>query len=143
MRAPEPTLLRLLVETTAAVEARLRARLAERGHAATRAQLDLVRRLDADGTRVTELARRTGTRRQSVTETATALAQAGLVEVTVDPTDRRARVVRPTAAAHTAVAEAATLLTDIETGLVEAGVDVPALRRTLTATLAEMNLRAV
>jgi|tagenome__1003787_1003787.scaffolds.fasta_scaffold20789557_3 DNA-binding MarR family transcriptional regulator len=129
----EPTLLRLLVEATRQVEAVVLGRLAERGRSVTRAQLDLVRHLDPEGTRVSELARRLAVSRQSVMEAAVSLARSGLVEVGVDPGDRRARLVRPTQSAEAALADFAGLLRDLEAGLLAAGVEVEGLRRQLAA----------
>jgi DNA-binding MarR family transcriptional regulator len=55
-----------------------------------------------DGMRPTALASRVGMTKQSLGEFVAALEGAGYVEVSVDPTDRRARVVAPTSAGEKA-----------------------------------------
>ena len=49
--------------------------------------------IDADGTNVSELARRAGVAKQSMAESVALLAAMGLVTRTPDPNDRRARLV--------------------------------------------------
>jgi DNA-binding MarR family transcriptional regulator len=53
--------------------------------------------LDADGTRPAEIARRAGISRQAVGQTVAQMKDQGLVKLTADPTNRRARLVQPTA----------------------------------------------
>jgi len=53
--------------------------------------------LDADGTRPAEIARRAGISRQAVGQTVAQMKSLGLVKLAPDPTNRRARLVQPTA----------------------------------------------
>src|SRR3954469_1831542 len=53
--------------------------------------------LDAEGTRPAEIARRAGISRQAVGQTVAQMKSLGLVKLAADPTNRRARLVQPTA----------------------------------------------
>jgi DNA-binding MarR family transcriptional regulator len=53
--------------------------------------------LDPDGTRPAEIARRAGISRQAVGQTVAQMKSQGLVKLAADPTNRRARLVQPTA----------------------------------------------
>src|SRR3954453_13443236 len=53
--------------------------------------------LDSDGTRPAEIARRAGISRQAVGQTVAQMKDMGLVKLAPDPTNRRARLVQPTA----------------------------------------------
>jgi len=53
--------------------------------------------LDADGTRPAEIARRAGISRQAVGQTVAQMKNLGLVKLAPDPSNRRARLVQPTA----------------------------------------------
>src|SRR3954452_2798675 len=53
--------------------------------------------LDSDGTRPAEIARRAGISRQAVGQTVAQMKDLGLVKLAPDPTNRRARLVQPTA----------------------------------------------
>lgn len=53
--------------------------------------------LDPDGTRPAEIARRAGISRQAVGQTVAQMKELGLVKLAPDPTNRRARLVQPTA----------------------------------------------
>jgi DNA-binding MarR family transcriptional regulator len=53
--------------------------------------------LDAEGTRPAEIARRAGISRQAVGQTVGQMKSLGLVKLAPDPTNRRARLVQPTA----------------------------------------------
>ena len=59
-------------------------------------QLFLIASLDAEGTSLSELARRTGTSRQAVHQASKELVRLGLVELVDDPHDRRVRRARLT-----------------------------------------------
>ncbi|HET7689640.1 MAG TPA: MarR family winged helix-turn-helix transcriptional regulator [Nocardioidaceae bacterium] len=65
-------------------------------------QLRVVSLTPADGLRVTELAERVGMTAQALGEFVRGLTAAGLLEVVPDPSDGRARIVRPTAAGQEA-----------------------------------------
>jgi len=71
----------------------------ERGHAGTRiAQLSLIRNLDIEGTRLTELARRASMSKQAMGELIDQCTELGLVDRIADPRDGRARIVKFTRA---------------------------------------------
>jgi DNA-binding MarR family transcriptional regulator len=53
--------------------------------------------LDANGTRPAEIARRAGISRQAVGQTVAQMKSQGLVKLAPDPSNRRARLVQPTA----------------------------------------------
>ena len=53
--------------------------------------------LDPEGTRPAEIARRAGISRQAVGQTVAQMKSLGLVKLAPDPTNRRARLVQPTA----------------------------------------------
>jgi DNA-binding MarR family transcriptional regulator len=53
--------------------------------------------LDSEGTRPAEIARRAGISRQAVGQTVSQMREMGLVKLAPDPTNRRARLVQPTA----------------------------------------------
>src|SRR3954470_24946167 len=53
--------------------------------------------LDGNGTRPAEIARRAGISRQAVGQTVAQMKDLGLVKLAPDPTNRRARLVQPTA----------------------------------------------
>ncbi len=59
-------------------------------------QILILPNLDADGTRISELARRVGVSRQAVHQTLGELADLGLLEVVADPTHGRAKLARLT-----------------------------------------------
>src|SRR5262245_27208075 len=76
----------------------LHRRIAERGHPEVRpAHGDVFQFLDAEGTRVSELARRAQITKQSMAELVEHLESHGYVERVPDPSDRRAKLVRATA----------------------------------------------
>ena len=80
-------------------EARVLELMSERGHAETRiAQLSLIRNLDVEGTRLTELARRASMSKQAMGELVDQCTELGLVDRMNDPADGRARIVKFTRA---------------------------------------------
>ena len=73
--------------------------MGETGHAQTRrSHVNLTRHLDLAGTRITELARRAAMTNAAMTELIDQCEALGLVERVIDPTDKRARIVRFTRA---------------------------------------------
>ena len=64
--------------------------------------------LDADGTRPAEIARRAGISRQAVGQTVGQMREMGLVKLAADPTNRRARLVQPTAKGRKALERSGT-----------------------------------
>lgn len=78
-----------------ATEDRVFAALEQAGvHDITRAQGRLLAGMDAEGTRVVTLAERARVPKQTAVSMLDRLEEAGYVERTVDPSDRRARLVR-------------------------------------------------
>ncbi|MFH6565646.1 MarR family winged helix-turn-helix transcriptional regulator [Pseudomonas kulmbachensis] len=85
---------RLLNNAVRRFEAHVLELMSERGHAETRiAHVSLTRNLDVDGTRLTELAKRASMSKQAMGELVVQCEGLGLVARTVDPSDRRARIV--------------------------------------------------
>jgi DNA-binding MarR family transcriptional regulator len=68
-----------------------------RGAGLARSHALVFSHLDADGTRPAEIARRAGISRQAVGQTVAQMKSQGLVKLAADPTNRRARLVQPTA----------------------------------------------
>jgi len=73
--------------------------MAEAGHAETRRwHVNLTRHLDLEGTRITDLARRSAMTNAAMNELVGQCEELGLVERVADPADKRARIVRFTPA---------------------------------------------
>jgi DNA-binding MarR family transcriptional regulator len=86
---------RLLNNAVRRFEARVFELLAAAGHAEARlTHLNLTRNLDAAGTRMTELARRSGVTKQAIGELIVQCEELGLVKRVPDPTDGRAKFVK-------------------------------------------------
>jgi DNA-binding MarR family transcriptional regulator len=68
-----------------------------RGSGLARSQALVFSHLDAGGTRPAEIARRAGISRQAVGQTVAQMKADGLVKLAPDPSNRRARLVQPTA----------------------------------------------
>jgi DNA-binding MarR family transcriptional regulator len=64
--------------------------------------------LDPEGTRPAEIARRAGISRQAVGQTVAQMREQGLVKLAPDPTNRRARLVQPTAKGRRALERSGT-----------------------------------
>jgi DNA-binding MarR family transcriptional regulator len=62
--------------------------------AVRRTHLNLLRHIDMEGTRITEIAERAGVTKQAVGQLVATCVEAGLVEVHCDPNDRRAKLVQ-------------------------------------------------
>jgi DNA-binding MarR family transcriptional regulator len=85
----------LLLQTYRAFEDELFARIHEHGFDDVRvAHSSVMANLDAEGTRLTELASRAGMTRPSMAELVDDLEQLGMVERTPDPHDGRAKLIR-------------------------------------------------
>jgi MarR family transcriptional regulator, temperature-dependent positive regulator of motility len=114
------SLLRLLVECSRGLEARLRAELREAGYEDIRpAHYAVFRYLKPEGSRVTELADAAGMTQQSMSEFVARLERLGFVERRPDPRDGRARIIVPTEAGREGIATAAGLLAEMEADLAE------------------------
>src|SRR5947209_19590317 len=95
-RAPRTSLSSMLVDAQRWIAAAERAN-AGRAAGLARSHALVFSHLDADGTRPAEIARRAGISRQAVGQTVAQMKQLGLVKRAADPTNRRARLVQPTA----------------------------------------------
>ena len=95
--------------------------------------------IDADGTRLTDLAERAHMTKQSVGEVTTDLEQRGYVERVPDPSDGRAKIIRLTERGHDAQALGRRIIDEIEGDWAERfGVErVAALRDALEAITAD------
>jgi DNA-binding MarR family transcriptional regulator len=112
----------------------LHQRLADEGFAGIRYVHGAVFRfIDADGSRLTTLAERSGLTKQAIGEVVSELEEYGYVERIADPQDRRAKIIRLTDQGRMAQVAAAEILTDIERRWSrQLGRDrITALRRTL------------
>ena len=114
----DPSLARLLLSAFTWFDTALRASLAARGlPELTHAQSLLMAHLQADGIRISELARRVGTTRQAAQKSVAALERAGLVETAPDPTNASARIARLTPAGLRNIEAAAEIFTALEAQL--------------------------
>jgi DNA-binding MarR family transcriptional regulator len=84
----------------------------------TRAHSSIFAVIDIDGTRISELARRSGVTRQAAHQVVQDLVRQGLVELQPDPTNRSARRAVPTASGRHSIEMALTVFDDLETELV-------------------------
>lgn len=98
----------------------LHARLAEEGYAAIRPGHGCVFRfIDERGARLTELASRSGTSKQAVSEVVVDLEDLGYVERAPDPIDGRAKIIRLTESGEQAQRTARRIFSEIEAGWAE------------------------
>jgi DNA-binding MarR family transcriptional regulator len=95
-RAPRTSLSSMLVDAQRWLAAAERAN-AGRGTGLARSHALVFAHLDPDGTRPAEIARRAGISRQAVGQTVAQMKSLGLIKLAPDPTNRRARLVQPTA----------------------------------------------
>lgn len=95
-RAPRTALSSMLVDAQRWLAAAERAN-SGRTTGLARSHSLVFAHLDADGTRPAEIARRAGISRQAVGQTVAQMKTQGLVKLAPDPTNRRARLVQPTA----------------------------------------------
>lgn len=95
-RAPRTSLSSMLVDAQRWLAAAERAN-SGRASGLPRSHSLVFAHLDADGTRPAEIARRAGISRQAVGQTVAQMKSLGLVKLAPDPTNRRARLVQPTA----------------------------------------------
>jgi DNA-binding MarR family transcriptional regulator len=95
-RAPRTSLSSMLVDAQRWLAASERAN-SGRSTGLARSHSLVFAHLDAEGTRPAEIARRAGISRQAVGQTVAQMKSLGLVKLAPDPTNRRARLVQPTA----------------------------------------------
>jgi DNA-binding MarR family transcriptional regulator len=135
-RARPENLAILLREPFRAMEARLVARLGERGHGAVRLPHGAVLQyLDDAGTRVSVLAERAAVTKQSMAELVAHLEAHGYVERLPDPADRRAKLVRATPRGREVFAIARETVAEVEARVTErlGEADMRRLRELLAA----------
>jgi DNA-binding MarR family transcriptional regulator len=84
------------------------------------AHLQVFGSIDWAGTRLTELAARSNMTRPAMAELVDELQQAGYLERRPDPSDGRAKLIRPTRKGRRALAQALRAVEDIEHGYAEA-----------------------
>ena len=114
-RAPNVNLGLLLREPYRIANEELHRRIAERGHDAVRAPHgNVFAFLDAEGTQVSELARRAQVTKQSMAELVAHLERHGYVERIPDPADRRAKLVRATVRGREVYKIARAVIAEIE-----------------------------
>jgi DNA-binding MarR family transcriptional regulator len=98
-----------------AIQDELYARLDEAGHGdLTRLHGAVIAHLDEDGTRATELARRSGRHKQIIGRIVDELEQLGYVERRPEPEDRRAKLVVPTKRGREVMRLSDEIIRDIE-----------------------------
>jgi DNA-binding MarR family transcriptional regulator len=98
-----------------AIQAELFDTLARQGHADLRPQHGAVMAyLDAEGSRATDLARRSGQHKQVVGKLIDELESLGYVERRPDPADRRAKLIVPTTLGLDQMARSDAILAEIE-----------------------------
>lgn len=109
---PLPTLLTQAKDITIEL---LHRQLGEEGFEGIRYRHGSVFRfIDADGSRLTALAERSGLTKQAIGEVVDELERLGYVERTADPDDRRAKIIRLTERGRKGQVAAARILGDIE-----------------------------
>ena len=110
----------LLREAFVALNGLVVPRLAERGHPDVRpAHGAVFQYLDAAGTTVSTLAERAQMTKQAMGELVAYLEERGYVDRVPDPSDRRAKLVRPTAKGREVYAIVRELIPELEQRLVE------------------------
>ena len=136
-----PNLGRLLREPFHEMTEHIHARLAEQGHPHIRvAHGNVFQFLDDEGTRVSVLADRAQMTKQSMGELVAHLEAHGYVERVPDPSDGRAKLVRPTASGQAVYPLAVEAIAEVEARWAER-IGEAKLRR-LRALLEELSDRA-
>jgi len=114
----EAPLARLLLDRFRWFDEALRAAQAERlGLEITSAQSMLFADVSLEGSRQADLARGLGVTRQAVNEVVQGLVRQGLVELIPDPSDGRAKLVRPTTAGRRSIEVALDVFAELEARL--------------------------
>jgi DNA-binding MarR family transcriptional regulator len=105
--APRPSLTTLMTDAQRWLAAAEQSN-AGRARGLAKAQALVFAHLDPGGTRPAEIARRAGISRQAVGQTVAQMRELGLVKLAKDPSNRRARLVQPTAKGKTALQRSGT-----------------------------------
>jgi len=133
-----PNLGKLLGGAFLTMAARLDERLSAAGYPDVRPSHGTVFQvIDADGSRVTELAARAGMTKQAMGELVRHLEAGGYLRRDPDPRDGRAQLVRPTRRGWDCIAAARTIAADLERELMERWGEQPV--EDLRAALVELN----
>jgi DNA-binding MarR family transcriptional regulator len=114
MTEPEQNTGLLLFYPYRAMETRVLAALAAAGHEVTLAQARLLQRIARDGSRLTDLAAQAQVTKQTAGELVDQLERRGYVQRVPDPTDGRARLIRPARLGLDAAALAAPVVAQVE-----------------------------
>lgn len=117
----------------------LHRQLADEGFEGIRfAHGSVFRHIDAEGSRLTTLAERSGLTKQAIGELVGELEEHGYLERVIDEADRRAKIIRLTDQGRTAQVAAARILADVEQrwSRLLGGDQVAVLRRTLEQVIA-------
>jgi DNA-binding MarR family transcriptional regulator len=136
---PDVPLPTLLTQARGIAIERLHQRLADEGFEGIRyAHGAVFRFVDAEGSRLTTLAERSGLTKQAIGELVGELEDHGYVERVADAGDRRAKIIRLTDQGKAAQVAAARILTDIERRWSRhlGGDQVTMLRRALEEVIA-------
>ncbi|NUT35292.1 MAG: MarR family transcriptional regulator [Hamadaea sp.] len=94
--SPDTHIFDLLGAALTVAKRQMEAEVADEPHHLRGSHLRLLSLTPAEGMRPTDLAGRIGMTKQSLGEFVATMEQAGFLHVDPDPTDRRARIVRPT-----------------------------------------------
>ena len=107
-RATRTSLSSMLVDAQRWLAAAERSSQSGRTSGLARSHALVFAHLDPEGTRPAEIARRAGISRQAVGQTVAQMKAKGLVKLAPDPTNRRARLVQPTAKGRRALEKTGT-----------------------------------
>jgi DNA-binding MarR family transcriptional regulator len=111
----EQILLRLLLRINRAMTIETVNRLRAQGHPDVQPSFPgLLGNLDTEGTRIGALARRMGTSRQAVSQLASEIEAAGLIERRPDPSDRRGVIIGFTKKGRQTLRAAVSVMSEIE-----------------------------
>jgi DNA-binding MarR family transcriptional regulator len=110
----EPSLGVLLFIPYRSMEDRILAAVQAHGHSITLAQARIFQRVDADGSRLTRLAKAAQVTKQTAGYLVDQLEASGYLERTPDPSDARARLVRITTRGNDVIAIAGPVQAEIE-----------------------------
>lgn len=115
-----PLLAPLLQEAYRSADHAISDRLRQRGFGVTRAHSGVLANIDIEaGTRATVLAERASVTKQAIGQVIDDLEQKGLIKRTVDPDDRRARLIRLTPKGRRVIAAAQEVIQEIEVSVLE------------------------
>ncbi len=112
--SPAPSIGELLASSARVFSERTAAKIEARGHQGVRAShLAVVRNMEPDGTRISELARRAGMTKQAMGQLVRELETLRYVSLWQDPTDRRAKLVTYTETGQRLASDVADALSEV------------------------------